>query len=65
MIRSLTFLFNPFGEKTLRTFLINNEDKIKGSMILYANGLHINTVLEYGKLLKCDATFNLSAVSCS
>jgi 2-polyprenyl-3-methyl-5-hydroxy-6-metoxy-1,4-benzoquinol methylase len=62
---SILFLFNPFGENTLRTFLNNNYNNIKGSILLYANDLHINTLLEYGELLERHATFNLSVVKCS
>lgn len=62
---SILFLFNPFGENTLTSFLNNNYNNIKGSTLLYANDLYIKTLFEYGELLERDATFNLTVVKCS
>lgn len=39
-------MFNPFGVKTLKNFIDNNEQNLKNnkSIILYANDLWINEI---------------------
>ncbi len=59
----LLFMFNPFGVKTLKNFIDNNEQNLKNnkSFILYANDLWINEIKK-SNLINRNHFYNLSSI---
>lgn len=58
-------MFNPFGFKTLKSFLDNNIQnlKINKSIILYANDLYINEINQiYDVEIIRNHFYNLSVI---
>jgi SAM-dependent methyltransferase len=57
------FMFNPFGQKTMSNFLINNIESLKKSksIILYANDILINEIFGYKEIIR-DNYFNISVI---
>ena len=61
---SVLFMFNPFGFETVEKMILNNLSNLKKSksIILYANDLHIDLILDHGMLLNRNDIFNLSCI---
>lgn len=62
--KSILFLYNPFGSKTLKNMILNNIDLLKStnSIMLYANDLFIDDIKDYGKIIGRHSTHNLSCL---
>ena len=62
--KSIIFMFNPFGLKTMEKFFLNNLEFLKNSSsyFLYANDLFINSLGDYGIVLERDKVYNLSCI---
>ena len=62
--KSIIFMFNPFGLKTMEKFFVNNLNFLKksSSYFLYANDLCISSIANYGTILARDNIFNLSCI---
>jgi len=56
------FLFNPFGPKTIKSFIKNNLQNLKNnnSIIGYVNDLHINHFTDYDVQIIRDDFYNIS-----
>jgi len=63
--RYAIFMFNPFGWKTMNGFISNNIEALRKnkSVILYANDICIDNLLEFGSIVKRDDLFNLSVIA--
>ena len=63
--RNAIFMFNPFGWETMSIFIKNNVEVMKEtkSILLYANDICIEEILEYGTLVERDDFYNLSLIS--
>ena len=63
--RNAIFMFNPFGWETMRIFIENNADMLKEtkSVLLYANDICIEEMLDYGAIVERDDFYNLSLIS--
>lgn len=61
----ILFLFNPFGWKTMKSFIENNTAALSknDSLMLYANDVYINEISDYAKVIARDEFFNLSIVA--
>tara|TARA_B100000963_G_C22578331_1_gene649596 strand:- start:716 stop:1342 length:627 start_codon:yes stop_codon:yes gene_type:complete len=62
--KSIVFMFNPFGLKTMEKFFLNNLNFLKksSSYFLYANDLCISSIGHYGSILARDNIYNLSCI---
>tara|TARA_A100001035_G_scaffold277680_1_gene274984 strand:+ start:515 stop:1141 length:627 start_codon:yes stop_codon:yes gene_type:complete len=62
--KSIVFMFNPFGLKTMKKFFFNNLNFLKksSSYLLYANDLCISSLANYGTILARDDYYNLSCI---
>ncbi len=62
--KSIVFMFNPFGLKTMEKFFFNNLNFLKksSSYFLYANDLCISSIAQYGTILARDNIYNLSCI---
>ena len=63
--RYAVFMFNPFGWETMSEFVSNNIEVLRKnkSVILYANDICVNNLLEFGRIVKRDDIFNLSVIA--
>ena len=61
----ILFLFNPFGWKTMKSFIENNISALikSNSLMLYANDVLVNEISDYAKVISRDEFFNLSILS--
>ncbi len=61
---SVLFMFNPFGSNTIEKFILNNLKFMKDSksLILYANDIYVDCLLNHGKLIERDQKYNLSYI---
>ena len=57
-------MFNPFGSNTIEKFILNNLKFMKDSksLILYANDIYVDCLLNHGKLIERDQKYNLSYI---
>ena len=62
--KSILFLYNPFGSKTLKNMILNNIDLLKNthSIMLYANDLFIDDIKDYGRIIGRHSKHNLSCL---
>ena len=63
--RNAIFMFNPFGWETMSRFIENNVEIFKEakSVLLYANDICIEEILDYGAIVERDDFYNLSLIS--
>ena len=63
--RNAIFMFNPFGWETMSIFIKNNVEIFKEtkSVLLYANDICIEEILDYGAIVERDNFYNLSLIS--
>ncbi len=63
--RYALFMFNPFGWVTMSKFVSNNIEVLRknNSVILYANDIYVDNLLEFGRMVKRDDFFNLSVIA--
>ena len=63
--RNTIFMFNPFGWETISRFIENNVEIFKEtkSVLLYANDICIEEILDYGAIVERDDFYNLSLIS--
>jgi SAM-dependent methyltransferase len=63
--RNAIFMFNPFGWQTMSIFIENNAEMLKEtkSVLLYANDICIEEMLDYGAVVERDDFYNLSLIS--
>lgn len=56
------FMFNPFSENVLRAFIERNISILRKNkcIVLYANDLHLTSLMRFGRTLQRDNVFNLS-----